>query len=93
MELEKQDDDDDKVAIMDLGSGGKTDGSQTDNQMTSSSPLKEGPTAAESITNKKSGENQQPYEESGNSKETKESQTEAINKDNHSKEGGRGGRG
>ena len=58
MELEEKDDDDEEVAIINFESKGKTDSSQTNNQMTFSLPLKEGPTSAESITNKKSGENQ-----------------------------------
>ena len=57
MDLEEQDEDDDNIIIMDLGSDNKTDGSQTDNQVNFSSPLNEGPMAAESIT-KKSGYNQ-----------------------------------
>ena len=56
---------------MDFESEGKTDSSQTDNQITSSSPLKEGPTSVDSVTNKKSGEQQQPEKESEKSKETK----------------------
>ena len=56
MELKGKDDDDEEVAIMVFESEGKTDSSQTDNQMTSTLLLKEGPTAAESITNNESGE-------------------------------------
>ena len=52
MELEAKDDDDEEVAIMDIDSKGKKDGSQTNNQRTSSFTTKGG-TYGSRIYNKK----------------------------------------